>query len=73
MSEYLVKIQWDPEAYVWVATSGDIPGLATEAGSYDALIERVLNIIPELFEIKGIERKDIPVRFVSQRTERVYA
>ncbi|MCL2088842.1 MAG: DUF1902 domain-containing protein [Oscillospiraceae bacterium] len=71
--EYIVNIQWDSEAYVWVATSSDIPGLATEAGSYDALIERVLNIVPELFEIKEIERQDIPIRFVSERFERAYA
>jgi len=38
MSEYIVKLNWDPEASVWYATSDDIPGLVLESGSYDALI-----------------------------------
>ncbi|UVC17087.1 DUF1902 domain-containing protein [Mesorhizobium onobrychidis] len=28
--KFLVTAQWDEEANVWVATSDDIPGLATE-------------------------------------------
>ncbi|WP_353830756.1 DUF1902 domain-containing protein [Mesorhizobium sp.] len=28
--KFLVSAQWDEEANVWVATSDDIPGLATE-------------------------------------------
>jgi hypothetical protein len=27
----LVRVSWDREANVWVADSGEIPGLATEA------------------------------------------
>ena len=35
--EYTIKLTWDPEAGVWIATSGDIPGLVLESGSFDAL------------------------------------
>ncbi len=28
--EYTVKLSWDEEAAVWVATSDDIPGLVLE-------------------------------------------
>lgn len=28
---FAIKAFWDPEAEVWVATSDDVPGLATEA------------------------------------------
>ena len=38
---YTVKLFWDPDAAVWVATSEDIPGLVLESGSFDALVERV--------------------------------
>lgn len=41
---------WDDEAGVWVATSDDIPGLATEAASLDRLLERVVAVTPELME-----------------------
>ena len=34
---YHVQGDWDPEANVWVATSDDVPGLATEAATIDEL------------------------------------
>ena len=45
---YIVNLAWDPEASVWIATSDDIPGLALESGSFDALLERVRFAVPEL-------------------------
>src|SRR5690606_17220727 len=50
MNKLLVTAQWDDQAKVWVATSEDIPGLVTEAASLDALLDRVLAIVPELLE-----------------------
>lgn len=46
----LVTARWDGEAKVWVATSDDIPGLVTEANSLDLLVQRVLEVAPELME-----------------------
>ncbi|MDN5926587.1 MAG: DUF1902 domain-containing protein [Hyphomicrobiales bacterium] len=48
--KFLVTAEWDGEAGVWVATSDDIPGLVTEAGSLDELLKRVLAVAPELLE-----------------------
>ena len=48
---YKVKMIWDGEAEVWVATSEDVPGLVLESGSFDALLERVKYAIPELNEL----------------------
>lgn len=48
--KYIVSAFWDDEAKVWVATSDDIPGLATEASTLDALVERVNAVAPELLE-----------------------
>jgi hypothetical protein len=45
---YVVTAFFDDEARVWVATSDDVPGLATEARTLDALIERVNAVAPEL-------------------------
>ena len=47
-----VSLTWDNEAYVWLASSTDVPGLALESGSLDALIERVKIAIPELLDLK---------------------
>jgi len=51
---YHVRADWDPEAEVWVATSGDVPGLATEAGTIEGLAERLRSLIPELLEANGL-------------------
>ena len=48
-----IKLIWDNEACVWVATSPDVPGLILEGGSLDALIERVKVAVPELLELNG--------------------
>jgi len=47
---YHVHSDWDPDAEVWVATSDDVPGMATEAPTIEALTEKLRTLIPELLE-----------------------
>ncbi len=68
--EYVVKLIWDPEASVWVATSDDIPGLVLESGSFDALLERVRFAAPELLELNGTQRP-VALSFQAERLERI--
>ncbi len=68
--EYTVKLIWDNEASVWVATSDDIPGLALESGSFDALLERVRFAAPELLELNGASQP-VSLTFLSERRERL--
>jgi len=42
------------EAKVWVATSDDVPGLATEARDVDALIKKLRVMIPELLTTNAV-------------------
>jgi hypothetical protein len=49
----IVRAIWDDEAKVWVATSNDISGLATEADSMDALVKKLQVMIPELLDANG--------------------
>ena len=51
---YHVVAAWDAEAGVWVATSEDVPGLATEAETIERLMERLRTMIPELLEANGL-------------------
>jgi len=44
----VVRAAWDEEAQVWYVEESDIPGLATEADSLEALRERLRVIIPDL-------------------------
>ena len=46
-----VRVEWDEDAHVWVATSDDVPGLATEECSIELLIDKLKVIIPELLEL----------------------
>jgi predicted RNase H-like HicB family nuclease len=49
-----VVAEWDEEAAVWVASSDDVPGLATGADTIEALIEKLKVVIPELLEENGL-------------------
>jgi hypothetical protein len=74
MPEYTINCLWDSEATVWVATSGDIPGLVMESGSLDALIERVKAAVPELLELAGtipLDTHSLVMRLTSERRELV--
>ena len=49
-----INITWDDEASVYIAVCDEI-GLALESESYDKLIERVINAVPELIELNKID------------------
>ena len=49
--EYTVKLFWDSESSVWVATSDDIRGLVLESGSLDVLIEKIKLAVPDLLKL----------------------
>lgn len=71
---YRVHADWDPEARVWVATSDDVPGLATEAPTVEALSEKLRVLIPELLEANRLlpsEPEAIAFELTSHRQEKV--
>ena len=66
----IVHATWDEEARVWVATSDDVPGLATEAASLDVLIPKLKTMIPELLDANGYaDDEDIPFKLVGEINE----
>jgi predicted RNase H-like HicB family nuclease len=72
---YHVQADWDPEAAVWVATSDDVPGLATESETIESLANKLRIIIPELLEANGLlsNKTQNPIAFelTSHRQELV--
>jgi hypothetical protein len=58
MTPLRINAEWDDDASVWVATSNDVDGLAIEASTVDALIERLKIVIPELMEVNHQELPD---------------
>lgn len=68
-----VNAEWDSEAQVWVATSDDVPGLVTEAGTVEALAEKLSVMIPELLEanghLAGNELRQVPINLIAHREQ----
>ena len=52
--EITLNSTWDPEAKVWFATSGDVPGLVLEADTLDGIIEEARSLVPELLRLNGV-------------------
>lgn len=71
--DYKIRFLWDDEAAVWVATSEDVPGLALESGSFDALVEKVRYAIPELLELNCRGTQQYNLTFLAERHERMFA
>ena len=65
-----VRAEWDEEAHVWVATSDDVPGLATEEENLERLIEKLKIMIPELLDANCVGREyDVPFEILTRRFE----
>jgi predicted RNase H-like HicB family nuclease len=72
MSHYHIKAEWDAEAAVWVASSDDVPGLATGADTLEELIEKLKIVIPELLEENGLlpaGTEEVPFSVMAERME----
>ncbi len=68
MKKLVIKAVWDDEAAVWVASSDDVPGLATEASTSDELVAKLKVMIPELLQANTTDQvpDDIPFELLSQ-------
>jgi predicted RNase H-like HicB family nuclease len=49
-----IHADWDAEASMWVASSHDVPGLATEAETVESLLRKLEVMIPELLDANDI-------------------
>lgn len=58
-----IDARWDEEASVWIATSGDLPGLVVEAPSWSAMISEAELLVPELLEFAGAQAADVSLTF----------
>jgi predicted RNase H-like HicB family nuclease len=69
----VVRAEWDDEAKVWVASSADIEGLATEAATLEELRDKVLGMVAELAQLNGLssDLPEIPVHILAGQTTRI--
>lgn len=72
LHRYIVRAQWDAEARVWFATSDDIPGLVSEAESFDALVRNVFDVAPELLALNNTDMSvPLPIHVMADRVEMI--
>ena len=72
MPPYHVNAEWDEEAQVWVASSDDVPGLATGADTLEGLVAKLKVVIPELLVENGLlaaGTENVAFALKAERTE----
>lgn len=70
---YKIKMSWDGEAAVWIATSDDVPGLVLESESLDALFKKVRTAVPELLELNGTAPSSYSLDYQANRSDTMVA
>jgi hypothetical protein len=72
-TDYQIETFWDESAQVWIATSEDVFGLATEANNWEDLMLKLKIIIPELLIVNKQTSTDyqgeISLTIISRRQE----
>ena len=70
---YNIQAFWDAQAEVWVATSEEVSGLASEADTLENLYDKLREIIPQLLMLNGMLEQDyqglIQVELICHRQE----
>jgi predicted RNase H-like HicB family nuclease len=72
VTPYQVIVEWDGDARVWVASSDDVPGLATGADTFEELIAKLKIVIPELLVENGLlpaGTESVPFAIKAERSE----
>jgi hypothetical protein len=70
----IVRVLWDGEASVWVATSDDVPGLVVEMATFDEIVTEVRALAPELLRLNtGVQPAILDLHFLADRLESIAA
>ena len=72
MAHYRIRCEWDDEARVWYVSGSDVPGLAAEADSQEALVDKLRAMIPELMALNsstGDDAPEVPVTLLWEREQ----
>jgi hypothetical protein len=72
MTLWTIRANYDTEAKVWYSIEGDIPGLAVDADTLEALAEKAGAQLPDLLEIHADEFID-PSRLSGPHSIRIIA
>ncbi|UZK69128.1 DUF1902 domain-containing protein [Sphingomonas sp. S1-29] len=53
MTVWMVRSEYDPEARVWYVADSDIPGIAADAATLEALAEKIGRLLPDLLDLNA--------------------
>lgn len=69
MKKFTVHAAFDAEAKVWWGSNDELP-LTTEAASFDQLMDRVMEIAPEIATLNGLaaEGEEVQIHFTADRS-----
>ena len=63
-----IRAEWDADVGVWVATSDDVPGLATEAETLESLSAKLEVMVPELLDANGYpDGPEVPFELLARK------
>jgi hypothetical protein len=69
----VVHADWDPEAAVWVATTGDLRGPVTEAESIEALRAKLPGMVLDLLEEEDVADLPASIEIVAHASDPLVA
>ena len=69
--ECRISLIWDDETDRWYTKTDDVPGMALDSGSFDALIEKVRMIAPDMLEANRGYLGPIRFLFTAEREETI--
>ena len=69
--ECKVRVIWDSESDRWYTKTDDVPGMALDSGSFDALLEKVRMIAPDMLEANLGYVGPIRFSFTAERNETI--
>ena len=53
MALWTIRAEYDPEARVWYSIDGDVPGLAADGETLEALAAKAGTMLPDLLELNA--------------------
>lgn len=71
MKTIKINLGWDEESDRWYTDTNDVPGMALDSGSLDALIEKVRLIAPDMLELNLGYTGPIQFHFAAERVDTI--
>ena len=76
-TSYFAAISWDDEAGVWYVSDTDFPGLVAEAETQQQLVQKVRDLVPDLYDAnrhligQDYARGEVAIQLTLKRLETI--